>query len=115
MDIWIVNYPFWTSVVVTLSYCSSFAVKHAPNVQLSINMFGAGKAFSYFASQEAWIKEVLYHNVADDSPVCLLKTTCTPSQRLSHEPHRLWVCLEKKTGAVRRAYCTCMAGLVISE
>ena len=72
----------------------------------------AGKAFSYFASQEAWIKEVLYHPVSDDSSVCLLKTKCTPSQRVSQVPHKLWVCLQKRTGAIERAYCTCMAGFV---
>ena len=72
----------------------------------------AGKAFSYFASQESWIKEVWYHPVSDDSSVCLLKSSCTPSQRISQIPHKLWVCLHKKTGAVERAYCTCSAGLV---
>jgi len=71
-----------------------------------------GKAFSYFASKESWIKEVLYHKVSDDSRVCLLKTSCTPSQRISQIPHKLWVCIHKKSGAIEKAYCTCLAGLL---
>ncbi|KAL3857710.1 hypothetical protein ACJMK2_012352 [Sinanodonta woodiana] len=33
-----------------------------------------------------------------------------PSQHLNSEPHKVWICAEKKSGAVRSAYCTCFAG-----
>ena len=70
----------------------------------------SGKAFSYFHSQEAWIQEVYWHGISDDSEVCLLKCDCIPSQRIKNLPHRLWVCIHKVSGAVEQAYCTCMAG-----
>lgn len=71
-----------------------------------------GKAFSYFASQESWIREVFYHPISDASTACLLRTACTPSQRVGHISHKLWVCFHKQSGTVLRAYCTCMAGCV---
>ncbi|PIK48225.1 hypothetical protein BSL78_14911 [Apostichopus japonicus] len=68
-----------------------------------------GKAFSYFESK--WLKEIFYHHISEDSPVCFLKADCLPSQNVRSIPHKSWVVLEKKTGKIRSAYCTCLAGL----
>jgi len=81
-------------------------------------IFGAvvsGKAFSYFASSESWIQEVFYHPVAADHPLCFLKSRCTPSQNVRRIQHKLWVALEKSTGSVKSAYCSCFAGYVNTQ
>ena len=67
-----------------------------------------GKYFFYFYND--WLQEVFYHNINKDSPVCYLKTVCTPSNRLSDDPHSLWININKKTGTIYSAYCTCVAG-----
>lgn len=72
----------------------------------------AGKAFSYFASQQSWIQEVFYHPIEDNTDVCLLKSKCIPSQRVNHVQHVIWICIRKSTGVIEKAYCSCMAGLV---
>jgi hypothetical protein len=67
-----------------------------------------GKAYSYFSSK--WLKEVFYHPISADSALCFLSAQCTPSQHISNVPHNAWICAEKKTGAVKTAYCSCFAG-----
>ncbi|KAI8502460.1 hypothetical protein Bbelb_200480 [Branchiostoma belcheri] len=67
-----------------------------------------GKAYSYFDSK--WIKKVHYHAIAPDSNMCFLKTTCTPSQSIKNIHHDLWAAVEKKTGRICGAYCSCFAG-----
>ncbi len=67
-----------------------------------------GKSFSYFDSK--WLREVFYHNVSEESPLCFMKAQCTPSMNISHEPHDVWVCINKKTGKIMSAYCSCFAG-----
>ena len=69
-----------------------------------------GKSYSYFDSQ--WLKEVFYHEITPDSTYCFLKANCTPSMKISHDPHKVWVCIEKKTGKVCSAYCSYFAGYV---
>ncbi|XP_006824605.2 uncharacterized protein LOC102800946, partial [Saccoglossus kowalevskii] len=68
-----------------------------------------GKAFSYFSSQ--FLFEIFYHPISANSPYCFLKTKCTPSQRISHEPHNVWVAINKESGEIKSSYCTCVAGL----
>ena len=72
-----------------------------------------GKEFSYFASCQSWIKEVFFHPVAPDSVFCILKSECTPSQNVQQIAHNLWVVLEKATGKIKSAYCSCFARYVI--
>ena len=67
-----------------------------------------GKAYSYFSS--GWVQQVLYHEIEPTSPYCFLKSECTPSMRINDAPHRVWIAIEKKTGVVQSAYCTCFAG-----
>jgi hypothetical protein len=67
-----------------------------------------GKAYSYFTS--GWVQEILYHEVSATSQYCFLKSQCTPSMRVHDTPHSVWIAIEKKTGAIQSAYCSCFAG-----
>ena len=67
-----------------------------------------GKAYSYFDSK--WLKEVFYHEINPTSFHCILKSKSTPSQKVNNIPHDIWLCVEKKTGTVASAYCSCFAG-----
>ncbi|CAC5402625.1 unnamed protein product [Mytilus coruscus] len=69
-----------------------------------------GKAYSYFTS--GWLKEVCYHHIDNNSLYCFLKAECTASQRLNDVPHTTCVLLEKVSGEIQTAYCTCFAGYV---
>ncbi|KAJ8319444.1 hypothetical protein KUTeg_004535 [Tegillarca granosa] len=42
---------------------------------------------------------------------CFLRAKCTPSQRVNEEDHTVWTCVDKDTGVIRSAYCSCTAGL----
>lgn len=67
-----------------------------------------GKAYSYFDAK--WLKEIFYHDISPTHDLCFLKSTSTPSQKIGNVPHRIWVCVGKKTGSIESAYCTCLAG-----
>lgn len=67
-----------------------------------------GKAYSYVKS--GWLMEVFYHSIEEKSPFCFLKASCVPSQRVRNIPWSAWVCVEKETGTIKSAYCTCFAG-----
>lgn len=73
----------------------------------ALTSYKTGKAFGYFFSD--WLKEVHYHAVKGTN-VCFLKSMCTPSNRLSEEPHTLWVKVEHASGTIQSAYCSCVAG-----
>jgi hypothetical protein len=57
-----------------------------------------------------WVRELFYHNISEQSKYCFLQAQCTPSMNINSEPHKVWVCIEKTTGRVQSAYCTCFAG-----
>lgn len=67
-----------------------------------------GKAYSYFDSK--FLKEVKYHPISKESKYCILSAYCTPSQKINSTFHTAWVCCNKTTGCIHRAYCTCFAG-----
>jgi hypothetical protein len=50
------------------------------------------KAYSYFSSE--FIFEILYNTVSDLSNYCMLKSKCTPSQRIRDIPHDMWVIIK---------------------
>ena len=58
------------------------------------------------------LRRFFYHEITPDSTYCFLKANCTPSMKISHDPHKVWVCIEKKTRKVCSAYCSCFAGYV---
>ena len=68
-----------------------------------------GKAYRYFTDE--FVKEV------PSSPFCIMKTKCTPSQRVSPKAYDVWAIIKKDTdehpgGEVFSAYCSCAAGLL---
>ena len=67
-----------------------------------------GKAFSYFDAE--WLKQVEYHPIDNQSPFCVLRAECTPSERIKDPPHDVWVIVHKGTGSVKSAHCGCYAG-----
>ncbi len=90
---------------------ATFILAHVEDQNLSkrlLSDYKEGKAYSYFDS--AWLKEVFYHPIDDGSKYCVLRSESTPSERLHHIPHKIWVAIEKKSGTVMSAYCTCFAG-----
>ena len=70
--------------------------------------YKTSKAYSYYGT--GWLSSLNFHAIPDESKFCSLKTTCRPSQRITDVPHKLWVCLCKKSGKILKAHCTCMAG-----
>ena len=66
------------------------------------------KAYSYFSSR--WLLEIFYHPISEGEEFCFLKTKCKPSQNINDDPHDVWICIEKFTGEIQSAYCTCFAG-----
>ena len=52
-----------------------------------------GKGYRYFAS--SFVKEVYYHPVDDDMPLCILKCRVTPSQNTSKTPYNVWALVTK--------------------
>ena len=66
------------------------------------------KAYSYFSSN--WQLDILFHPIEDGFPYCFLKSKCIPSQRINNVPHDTWVLINKETGSIISAYCTCFAG-----
>ena len=56
------------------------------------------------------VQAVLYHEIHKDSPVCALKSKVIPSMRVTEAPHEAWVLVNKTSGEVSTAHCTCMAG-----
>ena len=85
-----------------------FITDNPSNAKKYLNIYKVGKAYEYFSS--AWIGDIYYHEISPDSTYCLLRCSCTPSQRIKDESHKVWVCLVKETGEVKAAYCTCTAG-----
>ena len=66
------------------------------------------KGFSFVSS--GFLFEIFYHEITKESKVCYLKACCRPSQNINHPPHTSWVMINKESGSINRAYCTCVAG-----
>lgn len=49
--------------------------------------------------------------MSTSSPYCFVRARCTPSHSLNAATHSAWVCLQKATGNVLSAYCSCTSGL----
>ena len=60
-----------------------------------------------------WVQTVYYHDLVYGNKNCVLKALVNPSQRLSEKPHEPWIAVDKLSGTVVTAHCTCMAGYVI--
>lgn len=66
------------------------------------------KGFSFLTS--GFLFELKYHYINPQSKMCFLKAECKPSQRIGNTPHTAWVMINKESGNIVRAYCTCIAG-----
>lgn len=99
----------WPPVFIT--DVTTFLMKYESEekAQLHLNQYKIGKAYEYYTSE--WLKEVFYHPISTSSPYCFLRARCTPSQSLNAATHSAWVCLQKATGHVLSAYCSCTSGL----
>ncbi|CAC5369625.1 unnamed protein product [Mytilus coruscus] len=75
----------------------------------SMKAYKSLEAYKYVVSGH--VRVVLSHQISNDCPYVALSSKVTPSQRARDKPHEPWVYLEKKTGTVYCAHCTCMAGL----
>ena len=71
--------------------------------------YKTSKAYSYYIT--GWLNPLSYNAISDESKFCSLKATCRPSQRISHGPHKLWVCLLKTSGKIVKAHSSCMTGM----
>ena len=71
-----------------------------------------GKGFRYFACD--FVKEIFWHHISDESPLCFIKCKVTPSQRTSSTAYNVWAAVRKNNpgGKIHSAYCTCTAGLL---
>ncbi|XP_048734036.1 uncharacterized protein LOC125650107 isoform X2 [Ostrea edulis] len=75
----------------------------------SMKAYKSLDAYKYVLSGH--VQEVISHQIDENCPYMTLKTKVTPSQRARDKPHEPWVYLEKASGSVYCAHCTCMAGL----
>ena len=93
---------------VYLSDITEFFIRKCPDTTTRhfLNEYKVGKAYEYFSS--SWLKEIFYYKLKD-SKHCILRASCTPSQRVSNTDHKVWVCAAD-TGSIMTAYCSCTAG-----
>ncbi|XP_041354900.1 uncharacterized protein LOC121372566 isoform X1 [Gigantopelta aegis] len=75
----------------------------------SMKAYKSLEAYKYVVSGH--VQVVLSNPVDDKCPFMAMKAKVTPSQRARDKPHEPWVYLEKNSGTVYCAHCTCMAGL----
>ena len=95
----------------TMSSDIGWYLRNIDNVPLAKRLmsdYKEGKAYSYFAS--GWVKDLQYNVISPESKHCFLRTQCVPSQRINNIPWKVWVSLDKKSGEIQNAYCTCFAG-----
>lgn len=86
-----------------------FLMKNGQSLsQTTLTNYKTGKGFAYFDND--WLGEVLYTPISKSHRACFLKSECKPSNRISDDPHSVWVKVEKETGEVLSVYCTCVAG-----
>ena len=66
------------------------------------------EGYDYFVSGH--VQEVFIFEISPDSPVAVLKARVKPSQRLNDDPHEPWICVDRYSGYIIAAHCTCKAG-----
>ncbi|XP_046333004.2 uncharacterized protein LOC124115889 [Haliotis rufescens] len=105
----------WPSVYIT--DIASYLNERTPEdlVRQIINEYKVGKAYRYYSCD--WVKEILYHNIRDNSSLCLLKAKVMPSMSLNSPAYAVWAAIAKESGTqaggrVLSAYCTCTAGML---
>ena len=105
---WVDNVTKWPStqssdvIVYLLETPSDFDGK-------ALKAYKSTKAFSYY--KDGWVKTCFYHEISEGSKFCYIGANVLPSFKLNEKHHKTWVLLEKETGSICSAGCTCMAGL----
>ena len=84
------------------------AASASPDTQCDINRRSPRILLMFFYS--GWVHTIYYHDLGSDYKNCILKSKVNPSQRLSEKPHEPWVAVDKTSGCIVTAHCTCMAG-----
>lgn len=74
----------------------------------TLTSYKTAKAYGYFYSD--WLGEVLYHPINKTQQHCYVKANCTPSNRINDEPHSTWIKIDKSSGEIVSAFCSCVAG-----
>lgn len=74
-----------------------------------IGQYKVKKAYSYFASSR--IHQVLTYNPTTLTNHVIIKSSVTPSMKVSDKPWKLWILCSKSTGVIISAYCQCTAGM----
>ena len=76
-----------------------------------LNDYKTSKAYSYFKS--GWLGQIKYHTISSNSAICLMKSDCIPFKNFNDKEdnfHKIWVCVNKESGCIKGAHCTCMQG-----
>ena len=77
-------------------------------IERIMNEYKEQKAFSYYKS--IFVYEVLFHDIGPSSDFCFLKSKVIPSQKIRDVPHECWIAINKTTGTIKSAWCSCFAG-----
>lgn len=75
-----------------------------------------GKAYRYYS--DGFLGELHINFPEQNRNVCIMKSKCLPSQRVSMKQYDVWVIIQQKEtekemdGQILKGYCTCTAGLL---
>ena len=58
------------------------------------------------------IGQIFYCPISPNLSYCFIKSTCVRQTCLRENPYNLWVIVQKKTGIVSGAYCSCVGGVL---
>lgn len=87
----------------------SFVQRHGCSLSKEVmTSYKTGKAYSLFYN--SYIQDISYHEINKGHPCCFLKSDCKHSNRVNDPPHNIWIKIEKESGNICSAYCTCVAG-----
>ncbi|XP_070557252.1 uncharacterized protein [Ptychodera flava] len=102
----------WPSIFlsdITMYIMANHPGNDVPLQQRLLNEYKEGKAYRLYTG--GWLKEIFYHAVSQHSEYCFLKANCCHTMKIGDVPHTVWICVLKKTGDIKSAYCSCTAGL----
>ncbi|XP_070555668.1 uncharacterized protein [Ptychodera flava] len=102
----------WPSIFlsdITMYIMANHPGNDVPLQQRLLNEYKEGKAYRLYTG--GWLKEIFYHAVSQHSEYCFLKANCCHTMKIGDVPHTVWICVVKKTGDIKSAYCSCTAGL----
>ena len=75
----------------------------------ALKAYKSTKAYSYY--KDGWVKTCYFNGISEESELCYIRANVLPSFKINEKHHKTWVLLEKETGSIMRACCSCRAGL----